>query len=190
MGDAQDPSPRKRRPLTDLNQREVLNTQRGRQQHINDSDAPSDAVVRLLLIEKLMKNAGIEHHKLGRNTDETEMATSPADRHPKPRHMDAEWNPGLVISMKTQRRAGKLTRRWKDDSNEFVKDEGTEATQSNDLPETCTNGKRKTYAKHGIDDWGTQPNYHQKHDITSNNVTTPTAATPRRRPSALRRRAQ
>ena len=31
-----------------------------------------------------MKNADIQHHKLDPDTEETEMATSIADRHPKP----------------------------------------------------------------------------------------------------------
>ena len=35
-----------------------------------------------------MKNADIQHHKLGRNTEETDKVTSPADRHPKPKQMD------------------------------------------------------------------------------------------------------
>ena len=45
----------------------------------------------------------------------------------------AEWNPGSTRSTKTQRRAGRPAKRWEDDLNEFVKDEETEATQSNDL---------------------------------------------------------
>ena len=46
---------------------------------------------------------------------------------------NAEWNPGLIISTKTHRRAEQPAKRWEDDLNEFVKDEETEATQSNDL---------------------------------------------------------
>ena len=38
--------------------------------------------------KKLVKNADMQHHKLGLKTEEIEMATSPADRHPKSRQMD------------------------------------------------------------------------------------------------------
>ena len=47
----------------------------------------------------------------------------------------AEWNPGLMISERTQQKAGRLTKKWEDDLNEIVKEEeeATETTQSNDL---------------------------------------------------------
>ena len=35
----------------------------------------------------------------------------------------AEWNPGLVISTRTQRKAERPAKRWEDDVNEFVRDE-------------------------------------------------------------------
>ena len=103
----------------------------------------------------------------------------------------------LIISTKTQRRAGRPAKRWEDDLNEFVKDEETEATQSDDLKNnnTCLiaaenvygwEKKGRQYARNVIDGRRTQPNLHQQHDITSNDITTITAAT-RRRPSALRR---
>ena len=50
----------------------------------------------------------------------------------------AERNPGLVTSTKTQRRAGRPAKRWEDDVNEVVKDEETEASQSNDLKNNNT----------------------------------------------------
>ena len=64
----------------------------------------------------------------------------------------AEWNPGLIFSTRTQRKAGRPTKRWEDDLNEFVKEEEAETTQSKDLRnnntgslprEMLTNGKRK-----------------------------------------------
>ena len=45
----------------------------------------------------------------------------------------AERNPGLVISTKTRRKVRRPAKRWEDDLNGFVKNEATEATQSNDL---------------------------------------------------------
>ena len=39
----------------------------------------------------------------------------------------------FIISTKTQRRAGRPAKRWEDDLKDFVKDDETEATQSNDL---------------------------------------------------------
>ena len=45
----------------------------------------------------------------------------------------AEWNAGLNKSTKTQKRAGRPAKRWEDDLNDFVKDEATEAIQSNGL---------------------------------------------------------
>ena len=47
----------------------------------------------------------------------------------------AEWNPGLVISTRTQRKTGRQAKRWEDDLNEFVKDvkdAETETTRSFD----------------------------------------------------------
>ena len=35
----------------------------------------------------------------------------------------AEWNPGLIISTKTQWRAGRPAKRWEDDLDDFVKGE-------------------------------------------------------------------
>ena len=35
-----------------------------------------------------MKSADIQHHEWGGNTEQTDMATCAADRHPKPRQMD------------------------------------------------------------------------------------------------------
>ena len=63
----------------------------------------------------------------------------------------AEWDPGLIISTETQRKAGRPAKRWEDDLNDCAKGEETEATQSNDLKNnitclllrrTSTNGKR------------------------------------------------
>ena len=45
----------------------------------------------------------------------------------------AEWNPGLIISTRTQRRAGRPAKRWEDDLNEFVTDEETQTTRSDAL---------------------------------------------------------
>ena len=56
----------------------------------------------------------------------------------------AEWNPGLIMSTRSQRKAEKPAKRWEDDQNEFVKDEETQTTQSNDLKTTNT---RLTAAK-------------------------------------------
>ena len=51
--------------------------------------------------QKLMKNADIQHHKLGLT-----RSTSPADRHPKNpdrwTRKAAEWNPRMIISTKTK----------------------------------------------------------------------------------------
>ena len=55
----------------------------------------------------------------------------------------AERNPGLMISTRTQGKATRRTRRWEDDLNEFVKEERTETTQSNDL----RNSKRSRMEK-------------------------------------------
>ena len=122
------------------------------------------------------------------------MSPSSPNCHTKPRKMDqkkaAEWNPGLIISTKTQRRARRPAKRWEDNLNEFVKDGETEATQSHDLKNNNRwltaaknvyewGNKERQHAKHVIDDSKMRPTSHQQHDITSNNITTPTAATPR-----------
>ena len=70
----------------------------------------------------------MQHHKLGRDTQEIELAPSCPERWTR---KAAERNAGLIIS--TKRRAGRPAKRWEDDVNEFVKDEEIEATQSNDL---------------------------------------------------------
>ena len=102
-----------------------------------------------------------------------------------------EWNPGLVIPTRTQRRAGRPAKRWEDDSNEFVKDEYTEATQSNDLKKmihslllqkTSTNGKREKDNTPNTLSTIEEPN-----PTPFNNTASP-ATTSRRRPSALRMR--
>ena len=75
----------------------------------------------------------------------------------------AEWNLGLNISTRSQRRVGRSGKRWEDDLNEFVKYEETQTTQSNDLKNnnTCLTvatkiheweKKEKQYTKHVIDD--------------------------------------
>ena len=64
----------------------------------------------------------------------------------------AEWNPWLIISTRTRRKAGRPAKRCEDDLNEFVKDEETEAAHRNDLQNNNTSvlrrrsldGKRKT----------------------------------------------
>ena len=98
----------------------------------------------------------------------------------------AEWNRVLIISTKTQRRAGIPVRRWEDDWNDFVQDEETEATQSNDLKinntwillrRTSTTGKRKK-----DNTPNTLSTIEEPDTTTSSNTTSP--ATPRRRPSA------
>ena len=61
----------------------------------------------------------------------------------------AEWNPGLDKSTKTQKKAGGPTKRWEDDLNDFVKDEATGATQSNDLK----NDTARLAAATNADDW-------------------------------------
>ena len=74
----------------------------------------------------------------------------------------AEWNPTLLISTMTQRRARRPAKRWESDLKEFVKDEETEATQSNDLKNSNTwlviamniyewEKKERQYTKHIID---------------------------------------
>ena len=50
----------------------------------------------------------------------------------------AEWNPSLLISTRIKRKARRPAKRWEDDLNEFVKDEDTEGTQSNDLKNNDT----------------------------------------------------
>ena len=75
---------------------------------------------------------------------------------------DAEWNPGLIILTRTQRKAWRPAKRWEDDSNEFVKDEVIKATQRNDLKNNNTWlvaaknvyewEKERQYPKHVIDD--------------------------------------
>ena len=48
----------------------------------------------------------------------------------------AEWSPGLIISLRSQRKAGRPAKRWEDDQNGFVKDEEAQ-TQSNELQDNC-----------------------------------------------------
>ena len=66
-----------------------------------------------------------------------------------------------------KRKARRPAKRWEDDLNEFVKDEETEATQSNDLKNNDTwltaakkiyewVKKEKRYTRDVIDDGGTQ----------------------------------
>ena len=76
----------------------------------------------------------------------------------------SEWNQRIIISTKTQRRAGRLAKRWEDNLNDFVIDEVTEATHSNDLKNNNTwvvtamnnihewEKKERHYAEHVIDD--------------------------------------
>ena len=45
----------------------------------------------------------------------------------------AEWNSGVIISMKAHRKIGRPTKRWEDDMNEFVKTDEEDTTQNNDL---------------------------------------------------------
>ena len=90
---------------------------------------------------------------------------------------------------KTQRRAGRLAKRWEDDLNDFVKDEETEATQSKDLK----GHKTWLVTAMNIYEWekkkGDTPNKLSTTEgpdpNTSNNTTSP--VTPRRSPRALRR---
>ena len=62
------------------------------------------------------------------------------------------WQYGLFFQRERVRKAERPTKRWEDDLNEFVKEEETGTTQSNDLKtirhgslpqEMSTNGKRK-----------------------------------------------
>ena len=103
----------------------------------------------------------------------------------------AVWNPGLVISTKTQRRAERPASRWEDDLNEFVKDEETEATQSNDLKNKNTllivaknacEWEKKERQSPNTSSMTEEP----RPTLTSNNTTANTAATSQRRSSALR----
>ena len=75
----------------------------------------------------------------------------------------AEWNLGLIISTRSQRKAGRPAERWEDDLNEFVTDEETQTTQGDDLKNNNTRlsaakkiyereMKEKRYTKHAIDD--------------------------------------
>ena len=74
-----------------------------------------------------------------------------------------EWNPGLIMSTRTERKAGRPAKRWEDDLNEFVTEEDTEATQSNDRKNNNTwltaarnvhewKKERKHYAQQSIDE--------------------------------------
>ena len=47
---------------------------------------------------------------------------------------------GLIMSTRSQRKAGRSAKRWEDDLNEFVKDEENQTTQSNDLKKTTIHG--------------------------------------------------
>ena len=73
---------------------------------------------------------------------ETEVATSPTNCNTKQRNMDQESGPsGTQDSSNRQRskgEAGRPTKRWEDDLNDFVKDKATEVTQSNDLKNDTT----------------------------------------------------
>ena len=62
------------------------------------------------------KQADIQQ-KLDRYTEETEMASSPDTQ-------SEQWwtRPGPIISTRTQRKAGRPTKRWEDDLDEFVKE--------------------------------------------------------------------
>ena len=93
------------------------------------------------------------------------MATSPANCTQSQEmwtRRDAEWNPGLIILTRTQRKAWRPAKRWEDDSNEFVKDEVIKATQRNALKNNNTWlvaaknvyewEKERQYPKHVIDD--------------------------------------
>ena len=94
------------------------------------------------------------------------------------------WNLALIISTKTQWRAGRPAKRWEDDLNDFVKGEDTEATQSNDLE----NNNTLLVTTMNINEWEKQdntPNTLSTTEEPSNNMTSP--ATPRGRPRALRR---
>ena len=79
----------------------------------------------------------------------------------------AEWKPALHNSTKTQRRAGRPARRWGDDLNDFVKDEATEATQSNDLK----NDTRFLAPVKNAEDW-------KKKDNTPNTPSTTSVSVP------------
>ena len=69
----------------------------------------------------------------------------------------AEWNPELIISTRTQRRAGRPAKRWEDDLNEFVK----EATQSNDL-KTVTQG---LLSRKNVYEWQKKERQYTKHIV-------------------------
>ena len=91
----------------------------------------------------------------------------------------------MIISTKTQRRAGRPAKRWEDDLNDLVKDEETEVTQINDLK----NNNTWLVTAMNIHEWGkkdktqnTSSTIEEPDPNTSTNTTSP--ATPRR-PRAL-----
>ena len=101
----------------------------------------------------------------------------------------AEWNPKLIISTKTQRRAGRPAKRWEDHLNDIVKDEETEATQSNDPKNNSTRlvtakkehlqmvKERKTRRQTRYRRLRNPTELKQQQDMTSKNITTPATAT-------------
>ena len=64
------------------------------------------------------KNVIMQHHTFCRDTEETEMAPSPANC----------WRPEFV---RTRSKSGRAAKIWEDDLNEFVKDGETQTTRSN-----------------------------------------------------------
>ena len=73
------------------------------------------------------------HHTLGRDTEETEMVPSLADCHTGPRKTDLKSCRAEPVTYHLDKHSKKPAKRWENDLNEFVKDEATETTQSNDL---------------------------------------------------------
>ena len=107
-------------------------------------------------IEKIKRSArGLEEKMMTRNiTDWVEtlrklkwrqalrITTQSSDRWTR---KAAEWNPGLVISTRPQRKTGRPAKRWEDDLNEFVTAEETQTTTiyGSVLQKRSMNGKRK-----------------------------------------------
>ena len=77
-------------------------------------------------IERIKRSAREEYEKMGETQKKLQwrqalwIATQNPDRWTR---RPAEWSPGLVTWTRSQRKAGRPAKRWKDGLNEFVKDE-------------------------------------------------------------------
>ena len=132
----------------------------------------------------------MQHHTFCRDTEETEMAPSPANC----------WSLGLV---RTRSKAGRPAKIWDDDLNELVKDEETQTTRSNVskiwthgflLRQRSTNGKRKKENTRSMLSRAEEPNTAQHNDENHLHIPSPrrylttaiSLTTVRQRPWALR----